>query len=197
MDLCPRPLAYVEPGAAIPKWLPRGSPPFGLLAGKGPDSGGGNCYGGPFRDGDWKRHQSGWWLLIEGHRPQHTLKACAHPRVLKWHTVEGADREDAWQVPELIHPTGKGWQSSLDRVWSDHGWREPSDLEGLSDRLLAISSDAPLAATAEERDKAIAMLVIDALSVGHHFDAELASMTGWITESVQARVIMAMAGMAA
>lgn len=196
MDLCPRPLCYVEQGAPLPAWLPRSAPPFGLLHGKGPDGNGGTCYNGPYRDGDWRRHRSGWWLLAEGHRPQHMLRPVPHPRVVKWHSVQGATAEDFWQVPELIHPaTGGGWASSLDRVWSDGGWRDPDDLESIASMLLAVSSDAPIAKTADERNASIARMVVAAFALGHYFDIELADMTGWLTESVQARAVMAMAGM--
>lgn len=200
----PYPLIYCPKGVARPACCPwQGG--TGLLDGKGADApvGGGVCYGGPFRGGAWKKTPGGWYVLLDGHQPQHLGRAQPHPRLVRWQAVPGHAPETWWRIPVMIQPLvrpdgqpdrARVYVSALDRVWGPDGWQAPSELEPIMRDLLAVSEGAPLADTAEERDLAVVRLAISLCALGQWVDGDLIATAGWLTDTVVLRIIKAAIG---
>jgi hypothetical protein len=203
----PYPLIYCPKGVKRPEccpWLAG----MGLLSGKGPDvaeggEGGGFCFPGPYRDGPWLKTGAGWYVLLDGHKPQHLGRTQPHPRIVKWQAVPGHLPETLWRIPVMIAPMVKPeghpdkaacYMSALDRVWSPAGWSAPVELEPIQRQLLALAEGVPLHDSAEERDRMIAMLAIDLMSLGQWVDADLIAAAGWLTDAVVIRVVEAACG---
>lgn len=200
----PYPLIYCPRGILRPSCCPWPAG-VGLLDGKGADApaGGGTCYGAAYRDGDWRKTPAGWYVLIEGHKPQHLGRAQSHPRILRWQAVPGHAPETWWRIPVLLAPmvTVDGqpdkaacYVSAIDRVWGPSGWEAPADLEPIMRSLLAIAEGVPLADTPEDRSRAVAQLAIDLAALGQWIDGDLMATAGWLTEDVMTRIIFAACG---
>jgi len=202
----PYPLIYCPQGVARPACCPSVGG-TGLLDGKGADvasggKGGGVCYGGPYRDGAWQRTPAGWYVLLDGHKPQHLGRAQSHPRILRWQAVPGHLPETYWRVPVVLAPlvaekdgaAAACYVSALERVWYGDGWKAPTDLEDLHRSLLAIAEGVPLADTAAERDHKVTALAIELLELGQWVDGDLLAAAGWLTEALVERVILAACG---
>jgi len=151
------------------------------------------------RPGKWVQAKAGWWLLDEGHRPQHLARMDCHPRIVRWIAVHGADREQWWRVPVFLAPLGNEerglWCSALDRVYDGTGYAIPDAFKSIQERLLALTAGVPFGGeTPEERDAACIQLAIELLQIGQWVDGPLCAVKGWLTNSVVIRIIQAAMG---
>ncbi len=210
MSLSIYPRIYCPAGVILPTCCAhRGA--VGTLPGHGPDAkvaadgtrtgGGGLTYGPqPWRPTDttWQRTAAGWWIDLDGHRPQDLLRLDPHHRILRWRTVYGVTHDQCWRIPVLVTSAGgsagpdpaQGYLSAIDRVLSNEGW-SAGDLADLQTPLLAIASGIPLHQDPDARNAEILRLTIALLTVGHWVDRDLLIHTGWLTEALQLSVIMA------
>lgn len=191
------PLVYCPEGVAPPAWLADPVVPMAVTAGPS-DTGPGKAYGGaldPSAPGDWRHAKAGWWVRLCGHRPQHFQRSLPHPRIREWRAISG-DPGDTWLVPVILKPTDAGvYAIATDQRWGDDGWGEPAELSELIRRLLAIQSAAPLGLSPEEEEALIATTAAMGLGLGMHLDLHLLAVTGWLTDTLAARIIQAMAGL--
>lgn len=204
MALSRFPLVYCPRGVDRPQWFPLGEAHAQML-GAGPDAkkggdgtitgGDGTCYNGAFRPGAWRRTAAGWWILPEGHLPEHLVRLDPPASILRWRTVAGADPKHRWQVPVLlvadITETAITWRSALDRVYTPEGWRDPEAFLSVQERLMALTQDRLLADEDDANERALIALALDILRFGQHGDAELWGALGWISETFIARVLVA------
>jgi hypothetical protein len=200
------PLVYSDKEVR-PEWLPRTvslrrvKVGFGCDTKTGPDGnpigGGGVCFGGDWRPGKWKKTRDGYWILPEGHCPQHICKASPHPRVMRWRNVVGVEAEHRWQVPVLITPRidldSITWSSALDRTFTPDGWTDPEDLASMVEDLMtaACAPTFQLVSDTDENERALAELAIKLLQVGHHIDPVLMEAMGWMSETMLGRILLA------
>ncbi len=201
------PLLYTRAAAVIarPTVCPQSAAPAGCVRNIGPDvadggPGGGTVWGGIYRPGTWRKAASGYYVLMEGHQPQHVARLQVHPRITRWLAVPGADPEHYWRVPVLLAPLrksptgGQVYVSALDRVFNGTTYAAPADLNAIQQRLFCLAEGVPLADTADKRDGACCALAIDLLQLGQEGDAEFFGLMGWITEQVVQRVLIAACG---
>lgn len=206
MSLSIYPRIYVPLGVAKPACCAHlagagamdGHGPDAVVAPDGTRSGGGGLTYGPRPwlplDTTWRRTVAGWWIDLDGHRPQDLLRLEQHPRVLRWRTVPGVLAGQHWRIPVLLTPADGnpelGYLSAVDQVLGEHGW-SAGDLVDLQAPLLAIAAGVPLHQDPEVRNATILQLTIDLLAIGHWIDRTLLIHTGWLTETLQMEVILA------
>lgn len=193
----PLPLCHCPPGVTRPPWCPPVAP-FGRLA----EAGGGICWNGPWRDGQWTTHPAGWSVLLDGHKPQHLVRVNPHPRILSAVAVAGAEPDQLWLVPVLLRPVlrtaaAELYEPALDRVWRDGAWQTPVELGLIVQGLLDLATRPEVAAAedVEARNAQLARVAIQGLTLTHHIDEQLLDLTGWMTEAVLGRVVRAMSGL--
>jgi hypothetical protein len=191
------PLVYCPPTVRRPAWAAEIGP-FGRLAA----AGGGVCWHGPWREGAWRQHPAGWQVLLDGHKPQHLLRARRHPRVLRVRELLGAEPDHAWLVPVLLQPVGDAASANLfapavDLVWRGGDWRIPDDLDHLVRDLLDLANKAPAEPSADpaEANRRLAATVAAGLALTHHCDLELLDLTGWLSANLMSRAVDAMCGL--
>jgi hypothetical protein len=196
VSLTPYPIWYTPAGVAKPACCPHAG---GLpVIVPGPDGAtGGTLWGAnALPAGDWRRAAPGWWVLADGHLPQHLARLDGHPRIPRWAVVEGTEVDHFWRVPILLEKVDSTWRSSLDRVWTGDGFAPPKDLEPISRQVLAITSGVPLHHDIEERNRLCAVLAVDLLALGQWVDGDLLAALGWLSEDMMERVILAACGVA-
>ncbi|HYF24667.1 MAG TPA: hypothetical protein VD931_02910 [Baekduia sp.] len=216
--MTPYPLIYCPPGVPRPRCCPHGAA-VQLHPAKGPDAPAdpreaegrewGVCWGGPPpAGGQWIRTGAGWWLHLDGHKPQTTVRLERHPRVLRWKIVPGAELEHAWHVPVLLtravppredHSPAQaeaaeaaGYIAAIDRLLGPDGQRVPSpDLAPLMEPLMAIALGHRPGDDVEASNRAYEQLAIGLLAVGHYVDPDLIYATGWLSERTVINVVRA------
>lgn len=203
--LTPYPLIYTPKGMLKPACCAHPAP-VGLYDGHGADAviapdgtrsgGGGLCWGGPFDPTlNWVKTRAGWWVVLDGHLPQHTRRVVTHPRILRWTAVTGAQSDHVWRVPVLITPVveaaGTVWQSACDRLYSRDGWRDADDLADLQQPLLALAQQVRQHDSEQANNAALTDLAIALLGLGHWIDADLLETGHWLSEMMVHRILVA------
>lgn len=194
------PTIYCPDGMAKPPCCAHAAP-MRVLAGKGPDNHpkGGNLWGSPVAQGQWKKTVAGWWILEEGHFPQHLARVETHPRIIRWMAVRGAEVGHWWRVPVFLVPAGQPdqhlWCTALDRIFDGAGYSIPQDFQGIQEKLLYFASGTLFGGdTPEERDLACVLLAAEILAIGQWVDPALLASKAWLTERVASDVITAALG---
>lgn len=207
MSLSPYPLFYTPAGQPKPACCPHQAP-LACLPGKGPDvtfapdgtalGGGGLCWGGPLPPAGmvtWTRSPAGWWVSLDGIVPQALRRVTVHPRVMKWVSIAGSAPGHRWRVPVLLTTDEDGDPLlAVDRVLTPDGWRESDDLAPLLEPLLAVHGGRRLHEDPDQRNAACVALALDLLALGQWIDRDLATITGWITESLVIDILRAAIG---
>ncbi len=144
------PLYYCPPGVERPAHI-RALAPNQLVAGAGPDQGGGVTYGGAYEPQEnYHQAPSGWWCCLTGVGPRDLLRANAVPGF----AIAG------WMIPQVLRPDGQG--TAAVGFWTDAGFRVPAHLEPVVHALRALLDyTGPIA---EEH----ARLAADLLAVNYH-----------------------------
>lgn len=188
-----KPAHAIIPGAC--QCMPTGGPPGAVP--------GGMCYGGAVEPEDtgWQQHPAGHWFTYEDACPAQLIRLDAHPRLLRWIEIAGADPSHIWRVPVLLEPvfgedgeTPILFKSALDRTWTGGAWEMPADILSLQRRLLvmchALGTNRLTVSSADAVQTAL-----DVLRHGHDFcDAELIR-AGWVSEVLVLRTLIATCGM--
>ncbi len=199
--MTPYPAIYCPAGMPAPACCPHAGAMQTML-GKGADAddgtgpGAGMCYGMPYASEGWQRTAAGWYLrLNEAHVPQHLVKLQPDPRIVRWRSVAGAKYGHWWQVPVILcqaddDPT-RGYISALDRLWMGSEWGLPPDLQCLQVPLLAIVGGQLLDLDPEQRNTRMRNLAIELLKVGNWIDEDFLAVTGWFSEAMMLRIILA------
>ncbi len=203
--LTPYPLIYTPKGMKKPACCAHPAP-ASVYDGQGPDSvvdkdgvrsgGGGLCWGGLFNPAlPWVKTRGGWWIVLDGHLPQHTRRIVTHPRILRWTAITGAQAEHVWRVPVLLTPTteasGVAWLSACDRLFGSEGWRDADDLAVLQQPLLALASQVRQHQDEKANNAALTNLAIELLALGQWIDADLLVTANWLSESMVQRILVA------
>ena len=202
MNLSPYPLIYCPDGIPRPPCCAHQGG-VDCVPGKGPDTiiapdgttlgGSGRCWGGSLPTPGtvvWTKSPAGWYIALAGSTPQALRRMVTHPRILRWLTIPGAIAGQRWRVPVLLTRDRDGDTIlAIDRVLTVDGWREPDDLTNLTERLWAVALGTHLHEDPAARNAAVVQLAIDILSLGQWFDADLAKITGWISEEFLIRVV--------
>lgn len=198
--ITPYPIMYLPKGVQRPSCCPHLGGPT-TLDDKGPDydpetkcGGGGMLLGSaeiPARG--WKRTNAGWWVCLQGHRPQDLIRLAPHPRILRRRWIEGAHPGQRWSVPVLLQITGTdSYRSAIDGIWDGTQWGQ-GELRSLFEPLLAFANGVPLAIDLEARNRAMIDLAIGILAVDHWIDESFLIAAGWFSEQVMARAVLAAA----
>jgi hypothetical protein len=124
------PLIYCPPGVQRPSHCPHLGAVGIKAPASGPDGKAGQTYGGPYLPAQrpmWSETKHGWWVKLAGYQPQHLIRMDVSPRIVRFHLVEGADKDQWWQVPVLLRPVddkhhNRGFMSALDRVLGPDGF---------------------------------------------------------------------------
>ena len=207
MNLTPYPKIYVPHGIERPLCCAHDGA-CQVVPGKGPDARldaqgqaldqGGMCWGGSYqRDvGTWIKAKPGWWLQLDGHRPQDLARLEEPRRVLRWIPVKGIEVDHWWRIPVCLSRLDgdKGWQSALDRLWSGQDFVDPEEWSPILAPLRSIAACVPLHPEVEDRDRAITALAIRLLKVAHWIDEDLLAATQWLSERSQIAIIRAALG---
>lgn len=185
------PLCFCPPGVARPAWA-RNEPVARLAA-----AGGGICYHGGWKPGDWKLGSGGWQVLFEGHLPQHTIRATQHPRIPTLIPVQGLSEDHVWAVPVLIRPLLRTkavelYEPAVDRLWRGGDLQMPADLGDLVHELLQWAAGAP---TDEDGERRLIRIAAQGVSLTHHVDLELIDLAGWMSLAAATRIVRGMCGL--
>jgi hypothetical protein len=186
------PLCFCPPGVARPAWTR--NEPTALLGNKG------TCYHGGYREGDWKTSAKKWQVLLEGHKPQHLVRADQHPRIVTMVAVRGAEQDHAWAMPVLIRPilrtkTVELYEPAVDRVLRGGELAMPTDLADLVHELLSWAAGAPPADPAEDGDRRLVRIACQGAALTHHVDLDLIDLAGWLTVAAAVRMVRGMCGL--
>jgi hypothetical protein len=185
------PLCFCPDGVARPAWT-RNEPVARLAT-----AGGGVCYHGGWKPGDWKAGKDGWHVLIEGHRPQHLIRAEQHPRIPTLIPVQGLAEDHVWAVPVLIRPlmrtkSAELYEPAVDRIWRGGDLQMPEDLGDLVHELLQWAAGAP---TEEDGERRLIRIAARGVSLTHHVNLELIDLAGWMSLAAAVRIVRGMCGL--
>jgi len=202
--MTPYPLFYTPDGVARPDCCPHLAP-LACLPGKGPDviagadgrpfGGAGLCWGGSLPipgSVRWTKTAAGWYVALDGITPQALRRVTTHPRILSWRTIPGALPGQRWRVPALITSDEDGDPIlAVDRILTPNGWRESDDLAPMIEKLISVHNGRPLHEDADQRNAECTALAIAILGLGQWIDMDLATVTGWVSESFLIDVLRA------
>jgi len=188
------PLVFCPPGVTRPAWA-RNEPVARLAA-----AGGGICYHGGWRPGAWQLGAAGWQVLLDGHRPQHLVRAEQHPRSPILIAVQGLAEDHIWAVPVLGRPirrtaSAELYEPAVDRIWRGGDLQMPEDLANLVHELLQWAAGAPSSIPDEDGERRLVRLAAQGVSLTHHVDLELIDLAGWMSLAVAQRILRGMAGL--
>ncbi len=197
-ELDPYPSYYCPDGVDKPTHCPHTSA-MRPLPGMAPDGGSGLVYGTHY-DADskprWLKTSGGWWILLEGKRPQDLLRLTCSQRVLRWHVIAGAEIGQVWRIPVLLtlsdaEKTDSGYVTAVDRILSRGEWIASPEIVSMQERLLAIAQHIALDDDLSKRNAAVTVLTIELMQVGHLVARCEIEAAGWLAEFMQLRVIFA------
>ncbi len=197
-ELDPFPSYYCPDGVAKPAHCPHAST-MRPLPGMSPDGGTGLVYATHY-DAEskprWLKTSGGWWILLDGKRPQDLLRLSCSQRILRWHVIAGAEAGHVWRVPVLLtlsDPDDKdsGYVTAVDRIFSGGEWIASPEITSMQERLLAIAQHIALDDDLAKRNAAVTALTIELLQVGHLVASCEIEAARWLSELMQLRVIFA------
>lgn len=195
---------YCPPGIAKPahaiipgfcQCLPTGGPPGAVP--------GGICYGGAIEPDEglgWYQHPAGHWFNFQGSAPALLIRLDTNPRLVRWVEVAGADPTHIWRVPVLLDPVYGDdgeislFKSALDRIWTGDVWNATESVQELQRRLMmachALGTDRATLTSSEAVQTAL-----DVLRQGHEFDPAEIVASGWVSEVLVVRTLIAACGL--
>ena len=194
----------------VPRWYltpdairPAHWPPGGIAVIAGPDGLPGLAVNGPYHPGEpgWERTSAGTWIHWRALVPADLLTLSPLDGI----EVPGIVPAHRWLVPRLLAPRAGGLVCALDRVWTAAGFVPPANLADLCEDLRQVMAPIVRAATADPaqaarlllaaRDlPAHADLAARVLALNYRCDGAELAASGWISESVILRTLLAACG---
>jgi hypothetical protein len=190
---------YLPPDTPRPAHWPAG----GIAVTAGPDGLPGLAVNGPYHPDEpgWTRTAAGTWLHWLALVPADLLILSPLDGI----EITGREPDHRWLVPRLLAPRAGGLVCALDRVWTPAGFVPPPHLADLCEDLCAVMSPIVRAATADPAQAARlllderalpdhAHLAARVLAINYRVNGDELAASGWITEAVILRTLLAACG---